>query len=196
MWYNIIFIAIVFIIAFVGFTSYSLAKGDTKSNESAFEQLSKIDYANKLEQLPNNPDLYREPEGMCYSSPPPMERVEYICPVCGEKTVYHTSFSYDFDNLQNYRDKVNRITKIDVKLDESQFCRKCTPKQSQREFRLLVKYNNAKKAHKTCGIAIDDINLLYEYSEGIKEHTTWYNKKPLIEYRGRIEELLGAPAKF
>ncbi|MDD3014395.1 MAG: hypothetical protein PHC34_11890 [Candidatus Gastranaerophilales bacterium] len=189
MWHNIIFILIVVIIAFVGFTNYSLAK-DNNAN-SALEQLSKSALVNKLEQLPDESTIKDYPPGaMCYRVAAPPERVEYICPVCGEMTLYPIYYA-DIDKIPYYRTLVKKITKINVTLDESPLCKKCSPNIKSRELCLIVKYDKNAQPHKTCDITDEDINLLYEYSEGIKEHRTSYGKEPLNNYKGRLEELFG-----
>jgi len=199
MWYNVIFIVIVFVVAYVGFTGYSLAKDNINANNSALEQLSRSELADKLGQLPKNPDLFEEPVGaMCYDTAAPLNRVQFICPDCGEMTVYHSTFGDNIDELSSYLLLVSKITKIDVELDQSQFCKKCSPTVTSPQYGLLVKYGKNKKAHKTSNISDEDINLLYEFSEGMKEHTTLYSydKRPIIEYKKRLEELLGTKIKL
>jgi hypothetical protein len=192
MWYNIIFIAVIFILAVAGFSGYSFAKGNSdytpdKINlANALEELGKI----PVEQLSinNKPD---EPLGaMCYKMAAPLDRIEYICPVCGERTLYNSYFD-DIDNLYDYHALVKQITKIEVKLDESQFCKKCSKNITEPHFCLLVKYGKNKDFHKTCDINRDDINLLYEFSEGKKEHTIYDKSYPIMNYKARLEELLG-----
>jgi len=193
MWINSIFVIIVFIVALIGFTGYSLAKDNT--NNSALDQLSRAALVNKLEQLPETPiDINEPPVGaMCYDTAAPLERSQYICPVCGEMTLY-PAYSTDIDKISYYRTLVKKIKHVDVKLDESQLCEKCSPNSESRKLCLIVK----PKSHKnlagkiTCGITEEDINLIYEYSEGMKEHTTWYGKFSLNNYKNRLEELFGA----
>jgi len=194
MWLNIIFIVVLFLVAFIGFTGYSFAKDNNNANNSALEQLSKINLSSKLEQLPEEPVVKDYPQGaMCYRVASPPERAEYICPVCGEMTLYPSCYNRELDNIRSYQVLINRITKLEVKLDESHFCKKCSPDIKSRELCLIVKLKNNKKAqeHKTCDITEEDINLLYEYSEGIKEHSTEFGNTPLINYKDRLEELLG-----
>jgi len=189
MWYSIIFIAIVFVIAFVGFTGYSFAKDNT--DNSALDQLTKIELNNKLKQLPAEPVIKDYPIGaMCYKVAAPPERVEYVCPVCGEMTLYPAYYS-DIDKIPYYRTLVKKIKKIDVVFDESPLCKKCSPNIKSRELCLIVKYDKNAQPHKTCDINEVDINLLYEYSEGMKEHSNSFGKVPLINYKNRLEELLG-----
>ena len=191
MWYNLIFILVIFIAVFVGFTGYTLAK----DNNSALDQLS--EYVNKLEQLPQNPNTWQEPVGaMCYKVAAPPERAEYICPTCGEMTLYPTYASGTLDSIPSYRNLVKKIKKIYVKLDESQFCDKCSPNTKTRDLCLIVKASKDSNPHKTCDITKDDIMLLYEYSEGIKEHDNYYEKVPLANYEARLEELLGVKIKI
>lgn len=196
MWINIIFILIVFIFAFVGFSGYSLAKDNTK--DSAFDQLSRMELNNKLDKLPESPaNIDERPvSAMCYDTAAPLDRVQYICPVCGEMTLYpsYSSSSFAVEHVSYYRNLIKKITKIDVKLDESQLCEKCMPNAESRNLCLIVKLKHDKhaQAHKACGITENDINLLYDYSEGIKEHSDYYgNKVPIANYKQRLEELLG-----
>ncbi|OGI23182.1 MAG: hypothetical protein A2287_04450 [Candidatus Melainabacteria bacterium RIFOXYA12_FULL_32_12] len=199
MWCNVIFIIIVFIIAFVGFTGYTLAKDN---NNSTLDQLSKSEYANKLEQLPQNPNTWEEPvSAMCYDTAAPPDRDQYICPVCGEMTLYSSFFDIggtDLSKISYYRSLIKKIKKLDVKLDESELCEKCSPNIETRKLYLLIKPKNHKNLipQRTSDITEEDINLLYEYSEGIKEHSTYYGKFPIINYKDRLEELLGATVKL
>ena len=191
MWCNVIFIIIAFTIAFIGFTGYSLARD---KNDSAIDQLQRIDLNSKLEQLPEIPAAKDRPvSAMCYDTASPLDRVQYICPACGEMTLYNSTFGDNISELSTYRQLVKKITKMDVRLDESQFCKKCSPNIKNPQYCLLVKDVKSNKTHKTCNITENDILLIYEYSEGIKEHNNGYIKAPLKNYEDRLEELLGAP---
>ena len=152
---------------FIGFAGYSWAED---RNGPALTVPSKEELFKMLEQMPVSEDpstLYEEPVGaMCYDTAAPLDRVQYICPECGEMTLYDSMFGSKIENLQTYRALVKKIKKIKVKLDESQFCDKCNPDVSYPQFCLIVKLDKNKEAQKTCGITETDINLIYEYSEG------------------------------
>lgn len=194
MWYNLIFVLVVFIAIFIGFTGYSQAKDN--NNNSALDQLSRSEYTNKLKQLPQNPDSWNKPVGaMCYKTSAPPERVEYICPICGEMTLYPVYSTSSIDRISYYRTLVKKITKINVKLDESQLCKKCSPDIQTRKLCLIVKYDKSSKPHKTCNITEEDISLLYDYSEGVRKHSTSFGEIPLTTYKTRLEELLGVKIK-
>jgi ribosomal protein L37AE/L43A len=192
MWLNVIFIAILFIVAFIGFTGYSAAKENTGASNSVFEQLTKMQLNSQLKNLPEPVVQERPPGAMCYKVAAPPERAEYICPVCGEMTLYPL-YNNEVDNISYYSSLVKKIKKIDVKLDESQMCKKCSPNAKPRNLCLIVKLKNAKnpQSHRTYDITENDINLLYEYSEGMKEHSTEFGNVPLSNYKNRLEELLG-----
>jgi hypothetical protein len=197
MWCNFIFIAVVFIVAIVGFSGYSLAKNNPDKN------VSRSELANQLAKLP---DYYGEPpEGaMCYSMAPPPENtppyiplipVIYGCPACGDTTFYNPPEGDEVYDASVFKESLKRITKIDVKLDESQFCKKCSPEITSPEYGLIVKYGKDAKPHTTYNITADDITLLYEFSEGKKEHKTYFGKFPMEKYKARLEELLGTTLK-
>jgi hypothetical protein len=190
MWFNVIFIAIMFIVAFVGFSGYAVAKGTEKP--SAFEQLTIESLKNTLNQLPENPSNYDIPVGaMCYDTAAPMDRIQYTCPKCGEMTLYNSFYGDDIEELQDYRSLVKKITKINVKLDESQFCKKCNPDITSPQFGLIIK--QGKKERKVYNINQEDIKLLYDFSEGKKEHIIYSKTYPMGEFKNRLEELLGTP---
>jgi hypothetical protein len=196
MWYNIIFIIVIFIAVVAGFSGYSFAKGNSGYTP---DKIKLADALEKLRKTPaKQPSVNNKPVeplgAMCYEVATPLERIEYICPVCGEKTLYYSDYD-DVDNLRDYRALVKQITKIEVKLDESQFCKKCSKNITDPHFCLLVKYGKNKDFHKTCGINRDDIILLREFSEVQKEHIVNGTKHPIMNYKARLEELLGVTLK-
>ena len=193
MWYSAVSIIILSTIVVIGFAGYSLAKDNNPKN-------SKSELVDKLINLKDIKVSDPMVGAMCYDTAAPMERVEYICPICGEKTLYIKDYDIDVEKIPYYRNLIKKITKIDVKLDESQFCSKCNPSYhlKSRELCLMVKYGKDSKPHRTCGITEQDINLLYEFSEGKKIHVYSPDNDgliPLMNYKDRIEELLGVPIK-
>lgn len=199
MWVNFVFILIILIVSFIGFTGYSLAKGNNNQNNLSIKtETSRAELNNKLAQLQNFDDKPDErPGAMCYSMAPPRNLIEYTCPVCGEKNLFGFADDFEVNNIELYRSLIEKITKIDVKLDESQLCHKCTPSAKSRTLCLIVKYDKDSKEQKTCDITEEDINLLYEFSEGKKEHTESYSRNlvPMSKYKARLEELLGVKLK-
>lgn len=195
MWYSLVFILVVFIAVFIGFTERTLAKDNSSL---ALDELSRVELNQKLEHLPHDLEKWDKPVGaMCYKTAAPPQRVEYICPVCGEMTLYpsYSSLSFSVDNVLYYRTLVKQITKLDVKLDESELCEKCNPAPKARKLCLIVKFDSNSTPYRTCDITEEDIKLLYEYSEGEKEHDTSVVKFPITDYKNRLEEMLGVEIK-
>ena len=181
MWINFIFVLILFFGVFIGFKSFTVARGE---NNSAFDELSKIDLNKSLDELEELQGINERPPGaMCYKVVSPPERAEYVCPVCGEMSLYPDYYS-DIDKISYYRNlvkKINKSKKIQVELDESQLCRNCSTEYIlSPELCLIVKQDENSQPKKTCGITEDDLNLLYEYSEG----------KPVTDRKDRLKELL------
>jgi len=194
MWYSAVFIAVIFLACFLGFTGYSIAKENANNKESAFEQLSKTDYQVKLKQLPvESPELGPDIGAMCYDMAPPPDRIDVICPDCGSSTLYPTPYEYMFEKNEEYRNLVKKITKIDVKLDESQFCSTCGKKLKRNpQICLIVKYGKDAKEHKSCNVSTENLNILYEYSEGMTEHKTLSGELvPISHYKKLLKEMLG-----
>jgi len=199
MWYNFIFVLVVFIACFIGFTGYSMAKENANNNENALEQLSKEAYNTQLQQLPENLSDFNPQDigAMCYKMASPTDRIDFICPDCGSSTLYPTELDSRLDKIEEYRNLVKKITKIDVKLDESQFCSTCGKNiKTSPQLCLIVKYGKDAKAHKSCNVSTENLNILYEYSEGMKEHKTLSGDLvPMSKYKERLKEMLGADSQ-
>jgi len=145
-----------------------------------------------LDLSKSNPKNLESMGAMCYDMAAPPQRAEYICPICGEKTLYENNYTTLISwELQQMRELVNNIKSISCKLDESQFCRSCSPKIINPELCLIVNIEE-KNEHKTCNIDEQDVILLNEFLSGSKIHKTFNDaEQPLKQYLPRIEELLG-----
>ena len=98
------------------------------------------------------PKEKRGPSAMCYEMSAPSDRIEYVCPQCGEKTIYSASVAkindvdfasitredliafesewqvmHDLQSLQYNRNRLENLRKlgIDASLDERAFCGVC-----------------------------------------------------------------------
>lgn len=194
MWINLAFI-IVFLVVLIGFSGYSLAQ--TKNNTDTL-------YSNRTTHVKHLQNLLKNKKGTdyatestkgvaCYYSGYTYKRIDYICPRCGEKTIHREYIgNVTMDTIISCRKLVKKITKINVKLDETLFCNRCNINPDERPMLCItVKHNTNSKPQRHCDINEEDLNLIYEYSEGMKEHTTKTGKKPLVNYRYRLAELLG-----
>lgn len=168
--------------------SNSLTLKDSIKGKVTKEEMQK-----KLKHLSNSPAPSNLKQGaMCYEVAGPPARAEYVCPVCGEKTLYTDDFtSFIQYDLQGCRYSVSKIKGIDAELDESQFCKKCSPDVINPSMCLEYSYSGDTAKQKICDISENDLELLVEFTNGSKIHTGFNGTEyPLKEYVGRLEKLL------
>jgi predicted small lipoprotein YifL len=164
--------------------------------------LTRADLQKRLEALAKTPAPKElKPGASCYSVHPGPESVTYICPTCSEKTVYGVSET-DEDwwmtldavhrELPRCRPMLNEIKGVRMELDESQFCRKCSPDVKKPRLVLIVKHPGEAQPHRCVGVRHADLRLIREFLEG-KTKGIWDNDSeyPLKDCTKRLGELLG-----
>ncbi|HNQ68737.1 MAG TPA: hypothetical protein PKN32_10185 [Bacteroidales bacterium] len=155
----------------------------------------------KLKKLANTPPPTDLAMGaMCYS--PSMidtSSVSYICPICGEKTIYKFGvYSYSFNDDLEYgisaaRREVSKIRGVNIKLDETQFCSHCRIVDiDQPQLGVWINIAGERDTNKIYGITYRDLKLLTEFFDDKLKYTDDYDYEyPLVERLDRLEELLG-----
>jgi len=154
---------------------------------------SKSEIEKKLKKLAKSKPKNLESMGaMCYEMAMPPERSEYICTKCGEKTIYTNSQSQFIAwYLPVCRDLAKELSVVDGHLDESQYCKSCSPNVENPQLCLTVKLKDATE-HKTCNIDREDLKVLKEFLNDEIVHIDEYDAQtPLNYYLPRIEILLG-----
>jgi hypothetical protein len=157
----------------------------------------------KLAERPAPKEL--QPGAMCYEMAMPPTRHEYVCPTCGEKTLYalakdegeadrrgdHSLIQTLGWELKGCRTVVKEIKGIDVELDESAFCRKCSPDVEKPTLELVVKYEG-EDPHRVKSIRPEDLTLIKEFVEGKDVHDAGMRGQvPLKKSIKRLKVLLG-----
>jgi hypothetical protein len=155
----------------------------------------------KLKRLAETPPPQKSFFGaMCYKVA--FENVtvyEYVCPVCGEKTVYKkgkdpekSRFVENLEkNINNCRREIENVKGINIKLDEGPLCKHCSPKTENPGLCLLVNIAGHSDTTKVCNINYKDIKLIYEFLNDKLIHREQTFESPLKESIDRIKELLG-----
>jgi hypothetical protein len=148
----------------------------------------------KLQKLAKDPlPVNLEPGAMCYKSAGPPERAEYICPICGERTYY------TFDNsrfitrdIPSCRAYAKSITKVQIILDEKQFCKKCSAgKNDNPDLSMDIIMNGEPQPCHSDGVSEEDLQLIDEFLSGKQVHKGYYGEEtPLTIYMDRIAKLL------
>ena len=129
---------------------------------------------------------------MCYDVAYTENRTDYVCPKCGQKTIYTVEFGYLITNtIPDCRNYMNSFRGLKANIDESQFCRKCSPHIKKPELCFEINYSDENKVHKTCGINEKDMQLVSEFLNQSKVHRSFNDsEEPLKNYVKRLEELL------
>jgi hypothetical protein len=125
---------------------------------------------------------------------------EYVCPICGEKTIYGKNvntnkFEYIdgiFWEIDACRREIEKVKGINIKLDESQFCKHCSPEIKNPELCLLVNIANLNDTTKVCNISYMEIRYIHEFlNDQLVHKGERESETPLINNIPRIKELLG-----
>ena len=131
------------------------------------------------------------PGAMCYKMAGPPDRAEYVCPICGTKTLYKNDTWEITREIPACRSIISDLKAIDIKLDESQFCKKCSPKNKEPQLCIELKYIDETEKHKTCNISSTDLRLVSEFLKGKNKHLgETGDETPLKDYMDRIKAIL------
>ncbi len=178
--------------------------GGTAITKTVDRGAARVDIARKLAKLAaSKPPTKLSPGAMCYEVMAPPDRAEYVCPDCGEKTLYATKGQDATPDaaaaiaamqwqLEGCRRLARQIRGLDLTLDESAFCRKCTPAGKNPRLSLVVRYADTAKPHRADGISANDLVLIKEFLAGKDKHKSeadW--ESPLKKHLPRLQFLLG-----
>ena len=131
---------------------------------------------------------------MCYESAAPPDRAEYVCPDCGERTVYTKQMvsmvEWDLSACRRVFGEFGERARDSVKLDESQFCRHFRPEVEKPE--LVLTLTRADGQHHVAGIDEQRLRILGAFLAG----RTFYTDEADAEIRLKkmlpaLEKLLG-----
>ena len=152
---------------------------------------------------------------------PCFTKISYICPICREETIYRSDFevirkeefiqhrmgfepkffNYDEDiiftvhyAINRYRLKIKEIKGINISLDETEFCKYCSPYSpytTNPTLYLLVNINGESDTTKTPNVKCKDIVLIRDFLKGSLVFGEMFECRPMADYIERIKELLG-----
>lgn len=139
---------------------------------------------------------------MCYDIAGPPDRVDYVCPVCGEKTLYSLDSDEriaDMFMLQYELNECRRLARslagLDAELDEKEFCRRCRPEVTEPVLVLKVRYPEKGDTVETRGVDKSDLELLKAFIRGSDRIAGDTGAEtPLQDHLKRLRELLGITA--
>jgi hypothetical protein len=130
---------------------------------------------------------------MCYEMVAPPERMEYVCPQCGERTLYAKDVAWKWNfELDNCRRLFKELPKREtMTLDESSFCRKCHPGTNAPSLKLQIRYDNG-STNTVPNITSDDLRILAGFFFGKLEYPTANDGTGVLKKElPRLRQLLG-----
>ena len=130
---------------------------------------------------------------MCYDMAAPPDRMEYVCPECGERTLHVADVSrrWAFE-LDQCRRLFNELPKGGaLKLDESGFCRKCRPGEDAPSLKLEIRYGDGTN-YVVPDVCADDLRLLKGFLSGRLDYSGSTDDTSALKDRlPRLRQLLG-----
>ncbi|OFY77589.1 MAG: hypothetical protein A2281_02025 [Bacteroidetes bacterium RIFOXYA12_FULL_38_20] len=184
--------------------STKVNSGSDNPNDSIIPSFSKEDLIRKLIHLSMSPVPENLQQGaMCYSAMREPDSVSYICPQCSEKTLYTISDKdfYQISNIVRYnihscRSMAEKIKGLDLRIDEKQFCKKCSPDVVSPQLCLYTHIHGEEDTIKVSSISADDLEILQEFLSGKLIHSGDRDEQtPLKNYIPQIERMLGIKIK-
>ena len=132
---------------------------------------------------------------MCYEPIGRPDRVEYVCPTCGEKTLYTNDVarqvSWELEGCRREMKEIGKAAGASIVLDESNLCRKCKPNAEKQTLQLVVTHEDGTSCT-TSVVSQEDLRKLRDFLKGKLSYTTFNDgEAPLRSDAGRLQELLG-----
>lgn len=132
---------------------------------------------------------------LCYETVTIYERVEYICPHCGEKTLYPRSPEaaqlLNVEELEREFGIFRKESPLKMEIEENGYCKHCDSGSKPRGVTLIVTYEDG-SIHRCFPFTKTDLNLLKALLTG---KLLWdagdENQFLLSEQIPRLQELLG-----
>jgi hypothetical protein len=146
---------------------------------------------------------------MCYKMAGPPNRVEFICPVCGERTLYSVPdrgsgrsagplsliVKYLARELPACTRLADSLRQYQIQLIQTKYCKKCSPQEQNPQLGLKTTYADTSVPHIVWGVTSDDCRLLKEFFDGENKHRDFFDREtPMKKLIPRLEELLGVKA--
>ena len=164
-----------------------------KPIKSTIKLSTKDQVLKQLKELESHEAPESKMGAMCYSVGPPPNQALYICPACGEKTLYVDHYAEELSEVSLARQEFEKLIKsvdISIVFDESEFCASCSPHVDSPELTLRINHEDGSSVLSK-SITSDDIIILRAFFEGEFCYTTHNDSiYPLKGELRRLRELL------
>ena len=134
----------------------------------------------KLAEAP--PPKPEQPAAMCYKMARPPDTADYVCPRDGSRTHYSDDISTAGQVLEveALRDEAERLPGVAARIDDSEFCRKCTPKPPDQPTAILIVTLPDGTEHRKRGVGLGDMQILREFLAGKTAHAMGRRRRSRI----------------
>jgi hypothetical protein len=188
-------VAVLFGVAGVGRS----AAGEPAAQQPLTTRRVKSMSQDKIRELLGKIETRKAPEpkmgAMCYDMAAPPARAEYVCPTCGEKTLYVKEDAWNVqwtvESCRRQWLQLKGTTELSLALDESSYCSHCRPAAKKHEMGLIVTYADG-AAHTNAPITEGDLRILQSFLKGELSFKTGNDgTMPLKAELPRLRQLLG-----
>lgn len=133
-----------------------------------------------------------EPGAMCYSMAMAPDSVPYVCPLCGEKTIYTNQFkNFIFYDLPQCRRIAVSLKEHGILVDETSFCSHCRKSEENINLCIYVYSKEGELAH-SCNVNQFELSLLLAFFDGDKVVEGGHgNEIAVKDHINKIRDLLG-----
>lgn len=193
------------LVALLLLSGYGLHRMISRSGESYARRggfsASKIGSMGRedVERLLDRIESAPEPESvfgaMCYEPVAIPSVVEYVCPLCGTKTVYagygESGLVLSLPEMRMLFDTLASLTRLEMALDETSLCSACRADSIEEPgFVLRVTWDDG--SEHSSRVTADDLRMLVGlFSGDVSYRTSNDGSEPLRPSAGRLREILG-----
>ena len=200
MWYVAGFSILLVVSAFTGIVKN---RGFVRSKSGVVDSillrsLSRVQVNILLARLENEPPPESTMGAMCYSPVRAPLSANYVCPDCGEKTLYDSSWAaaidWELPSCRRFVESINENTDFEVELNESLFCDFCSPDSASLSdnLSLLLEVTHENGETVVNPVTITDLRMLDSFLQGNLYYSTSNDaQNPLQGHSDRIRTLLG-----
>lgn len=157
--------------------------------------LNRAQLKSLLQRIATTPEPQPVMGAMCYKPAMPPKVAEYICPACGEKTVFTEKearfIHWELTRCRNLLQEIRPSSADALALDETACCRKCRPATSTPSLTLVVHFDDG-TTRRITPISAEQLRLLRDFLAGrlaVKGATD--GEVPLKAHLPELENLLG-----
>lgn len=147
-----------------------------------------------LDRVAKEPEPASTMGAMCYAAVALPEVAEYVCPVCGEKTLYSSSeartVSSEIPAAPSQFAMLQQVSDLEMRLDETGFCSYCSPDTTDLRLVLEITYSDGRRVSSV--VTAQDLSYLVGlFGDGLS-YSTWNDgREPLKPHLERLREILG-----